>query len=476
MTIVKSKLGAVLAAGIGLVLVAATFWFSLFETAEIVVLNPNPYKSSVAVRYEAAPGDWQTISWVALAPGEKRTFSATVFRVEPQFFVAAESHDKQLLNWLLETGDTIYFGGDGETVSGRLPKNRDVDSEQTDSAALELEETEEVQFSLAKTGEIYVLTDPLFSEAILSNDGLEINGEDEGFELIAQKARSLHESLHRQKRFEETFKSEADFPFAFEFALTDEETNGFMRLGTNLKDVQSHTLHGDEIMLRDGDVLIGIKSEADDDFTPTYSPADAYLTLHEHSLNADGGITKKLHFLVVRDGELLQIESYYLFNPDFDWDDETDGQAFFDGAMNSISLGTWAQIYGFFSNDPQASWKKTQQIYRAKQLRPGAAQIGEIAGLLVPLPTKILKIGGLARGGRMLGSSRAMAEVVGIEAFKFVVYSYNTSVSNPQSKTLTSENVRLLLPDVGGITLIQGTEIGGDKPILKLKKPSFGRG
>jgi hypothetical protein len=443
----------------------------LFERSAITILNANPYPCVVAVRYEVAPSDWRTVGWMRLEPGERKRVAATFYRVTPQFYVAAESRDMELLKWLSETGEgVIYFSGD-EAVKGSAPKNRDLDAE----GAAANGGFEEIEFSRAKAGEdIYVLTDALFHDAILRNEEAEIGTEEEGFELIREKAGNLYKSLHRQKRFEETFKSEKDFPFAFEFAMSDAPAErGFMYLGVTLSNVLPHTLHGDKTQLRGGDVLVGIRS-GEEEVTPIYTPADAYTALHAHGVDTEkGGISKPLHFLVIRDNELLQIESYFLFNPAFDWP-ETEGEAFTGAFTNSLLMGFRAEVVGFFSDDPQASWKETQRLKRLSQFFPDSTTAGDLLGILVPTPTKVLKLGKVARGGRLLRSTRAAAQGLSIELLRVAVYSYKTSMPAPQSKKLTPGDLRDLFPGAMGINLIRGAGRDHAEPSFKLRKRTFG--
>lgn len=463
----------VLLASVGSAIIAgAIIWFTLFERAEKTILNANPFPCAMAVKYEAAPNDWKTVGWMQLAPGERKTVSATFYRVKPQFFVSAESRVPGLLKWLSETDDgVIHFKGD-EAISGNLPKNRDIDLEQqTDSGSVELEE---VKFgSAAADEELHILTVPLFHDAILRNEGAEVANEEEGFALIREKAANLFESLHRQKRFEETFKSEKDFPFAFEFNMKDDDEHGFMYLGVTLTDVRSHTLHGDEIKLRNGDMLIGVGS-GEEPVTPVYAPADAYLALHEHALDTEkGGITKPLTFVVMREKELLQIESYYLFNPAFDWEEISAVRAFFENGLNSLALGLLPKILGLLSDDPKAAWKKSQQLYRMKQFYPRASAIGDIAGILVPIPIKILNLGKLAKGGQLLSSS--VVRGISIELLRVAIYTYNTSVPAPRTKMLTLDDIRNLFPAMNVINFVSGVYKNNVEPTFKLRKRAFGR-
>lgn len=435
-----------------------------------MVLNANPYPCAFAVKYEAAPNDWQTVGWMQLAPGERKTVTATFYRVKPQFFVAAESRDPELLKWLSETGDgVIHFITEG-AIAGNLPKHRDIDLKQPDAVNAEVQE---VKFSPVKADEeIHILTDELFHNAILLNEGAEVANEEEGFELIREKATNLSESLHRQKRFEETFKSEKDFPFAFEFNMTDDNEQGFMYIGVTLSNVRSHTLHGDEIQLRNGDVLIGIGS-GEEPVTPIYAPADAYIALHEHGLDAEnGGITKPLTFVVMRENELLQIESYFLFNPAFDWEEVSAGRAFVENALNSLTLGFWSELSSDTSKDPQAAWKKTQARYRMKQFHPGASNLGDLLGLLAPTPTKFIKLGKWAMGGRLLSSS--VVRGISIELLRVAIYTYKVGVPSTRTKKLTLDDIRYLFPGTHGINLVRGVYKGGSEPTFKLRKRTFG--
>ncbi len=467
------KLLALLLVASAIVVAVVATSFILFERDSVTVLNANPYPCVVAVRYEAASNDWRTVGWMRLEPGERRSVSATFYRVSPQFYVAAESRDPGLLRWLSESADgIIYFNGD-EGVAGGAPKDRDVNLEETGPVGVELEE---VKFSRAKAGEeIYILTDPLFHDAVLRNEGAAIQTEDEGFELIREKASTLHESLRRQKLFEETFKSEKDFPFAFEFSMTDApDERGFMYLGVTLTGVRSHTLHGDEIQLRDGDLLVGL-GLGEGPVTPIFSPADAYTVLHEHGTNMEnGGVTKPLHFLVARSNEVLEVESFFLFNPGFDWPD-TEGEALVGGFLNSATLGFWATIKGAFSKDPKAAWKETQRLSRQKQFFASSARVGEVAGFFLPTPTKLLTLGKVARGGRLLRTTRAAVRGLGVELMKIAVYTYNTRMPAPHTKRLNAEELRRMFPDVIGVHLLSGVLRSGVEPAFKLKKRTFGR-
>lgn len=441
----------------------------LFERTEKTILNANPYPCSVAVKYQSAPNTWKTIGWLQFRPGERKTVTATFFWVEPKFFVAAESHDAKLLSFLTEGGDgTVYFVGND--ISGHAPKNRDIDlAEVEDENEVELEE---IGFVRATAGEeIYILTDRLFQDAVLRNDGTEVGDEEEGFELIREKATHLYESLHRQKQFEETFKSESDYPFQFEFNMTDDPEQGFMYLGVTLTDVRSETLHGDQIQLRNGDVLIGIGS-GEKPVTPIYATADAYIALHEHALDTEnGGITKPLKFIIMRDKQLLQIESFYLFSPDFNWDDVSAGRAFFENGVNSLTLGFWPRIVAAFSDDPHALWKTNERLGRLKQFHPNATAIGGIVGLVAPTPTKFFKIGKGLMARRLLSST--VVNGISVEFLRLAVYTHNTSFPTPQSKQSTTNDLSKLFSTTP-LNFVEGLYEEGVEPTFKPRSRGFG--
>jgi hypothetical protein len=452
-----------------LMLAVPILCLTLFERRSITILNANPYPCVVAARYRTAPNTWNTVGWFPLGPGERKTISAIFFRVKPEFYVAAESRDRALLSWLTQGGDgVIYFVGDD--LSAQLPKNRDINLAEVEDKNLELEEA---KFSRAKTDdEIHLLTDPLFHDAILRNEGVNYDEEEKGYELIREKAVQLYDSLHRQKRFEETFKTESDYPFKFEFGITDEAEYGFMYLGVTLTEVLSHTLHGDEIQLKTGDVLIGIGS-GDDPVTPIFAPADAYVALHEFALDSEnGGITNPLTFIVMRNGELLQVQSYYIFNPNFMWDDVSAGRAFLEGGADFLTLGLWPRLVGLFSSDPKAAWKTSQRLCRLKQFHPGATFAGQIATVMVPLPTKFLRIG---RGGWLAKTfSSPVVEGISVELLRAAIYKYSTSVSSPQAKPTTNNDLTKLFASANPPNMIEGLNEEGVEASFKQRRHAFG--
>lgn len=465
----KKTISTIAAALVLAVIVTAVIvGFILFERRSITILNANPYPCVVAVRYRTAPNTWKTEGWIPLGPGERKTISAIFFRVNATFYVAGESRDQALISWLTEGGDgAIYFVGDD--LSAQLPKNRDINLAEGEDKDLELDE---VKFIEAKADdEVHVLTDPLFHDAILRNDGAEPDDEETGYELIREKAVNLYDSLHRQKKFEETFKTESDVPFMFEFGMTDDAESGFMYLGVTLTEVLPQTLHGDEIQLRSGDVLIGIGS-GDAPVTPIYAPADAYIALHEHGIDTEnGGITNPLTFIVMRNSELLQVQSYYLFNPNFPWDDVSAGRAFLEGGADFLTLGFWPKIVGLVSSDPVASWKTSQRICRLKQFHPNATFAGHIATVIVPLPTKFLRFG---RGGWLARTfSSPVVEGLSVEVLRCAVYYYNTKVSTPQAKQTTNEELTRLFSLANPPNFIEGLDEDGSQPSFK-KRKAFG--
>ena len=464
------KIISAIAAVLGLIVIvtAVIVGFILFERRSITLLNANPYPCVVAVRYRTAPNTWTTQGWIPLGPGERKTISATFFRVDATFYVAAESRDYALISWLTEGGNgAIYFGGDD--LSAQLPRNREINLAEVEDQNPELDE---VKFSEAKADdEVHVLTDPLFHDAILRNDGAELDDEETGYELIREKAVNLYDSLRRQKKFEETFKAESDVPFTFEFGMTDDAESGFMYLGVTLTQVLPQTLHGDEIQLKPGDVLIGIAS-GDAPVTPIYASADAYIVLHEHGVDTEkGGITNPLTFIVMRNGELLQVQSYYLFNPNFPWDDVSAGRAFFEGGADFLTLGFWPSIVGLFSSDPVASWKTSQRLCRLKQFHPDATFAGHVATVVVPLPTKFLRLG---RGGWLARTlSSPVVEGLSVELLRCAVYYYNTKVPTPKAKQTTNEGLTKLFALANPPNFIEGLNEDGIQLSFK-KRKAFG--
>lgn len=442
----------------------------LFDLESITILNTNPYPCVVAVRYQSSPTNWETVGWFPLGPGERKSISVTFFRVKPAFYVTAESRDRALLSWLIADGKgVIYFVGDDQ--SGQLPKDRELNLAEVEDQNPELEE---IKFREVKThDEIFLLTDPLFHDAVLRNEGAENNDEEAGYELIREKALNLYESLHRQKRFEETFKVDSDYPFKFEFLMTDDPETGFMYLGVTITDVLSHTLHGDEIQLRAGDILLGIGS-GDKPVTPVFAPADSYVTLHEHALDTEnGGIINPLTFIVMRNGELLQIQSYYIFNPNFSWDDVSAVRAFFEGGADYLTFGLlWPTIVSIFSSDPVADWKTTQRLCRLKQFHPNATVAGHIATVVVPLPTRFLRIG---RGGWLARTfSSPVVEGLSVELLRAVVYKYTTKVASPETKQTSNDYLTKLFASANPPDIFEGLSADGTELSFRDRQRAFG--
>jgi hypothetical protein len=383
-----------IAIGVLVVIMAIVVDASLFKARDLTIFNSNPNEVVAAVRYEQSAGDWKTLGWFKSGPGERKTFTVRFYRITPQFWVYAESNDANLMNWLPkeatkgESGKAVFSNNDNFVVAS-VPVDRGADIA---SPGVELEELKFGHINLAGSTEgLDILSDPRFESVILDEPLLPNEEQRQPLEIIAHRSEALSESLKRQQQFDLLFRNpQHQYPYELEFELSEEDDDqiGFMRPGVKISDVEAQTLHGDAIQIKEGDVLLAVNK------TPVFAPADAYMALHQHASDfANGGIAVPLNYTVRRGAEILEIPSYYRFNRSYPWDD-TAVSAFFNSLMNVGLLGFWGEAKALFSDDyTRSKWETIQALARLTQFFPRASFAGALAGLVVPSPLTIVKLG-----------------------------------------------------------------------------------
>jgi hypothetical protein len=189
------------------------------------------------------------------------------------------------------------------------------------------------------------------------------------------------------------------------------------------------------------------------------------MELYDHALDEDKGITSALRFTVIRSDEVLQIESYYLFNPNYPWH-ETETSAFLNHLANSALLGFWAEVKAFFSgNYKKSHYQTVQKLARLKQFHPSAASVGAFAGFFVPSPLTFLRLGKVARGGRVLGAVKTAALVTTFELAELAIYTYKTAPPDRSTEEILRD-IQAWVPTSLTIGLASGVFRGGGKPAI----------
>lgn len=471
---------------------------SFVPPVKLTVYNANPYPIQIFTKVQASPGKWVEDGFRTLQPAEKFTYEIQFSGIEPKFYVYGVSHSEaaEMIDFLNElSGDElpeVVFSGsedDATSLVFEVSKDKkliyDSQSDKTGEPVPVPVETEEVIFATARMSEnnqeaSFIASDPIFQQSLFNKFTLGGKGNEEEFYAEHKKnILSLEAAIKRQMAFHKSFPDpERNYPFQPEFEIVDE--NGPLQGGVLIKNVDKETIFGDENLLEDGDILISISGS--DGITEIYSAECVYQAIYAHGMTQEtGGIKNPLSYVVIRHDQVLEINSYYLFNPYYSKYQKTNPlvAACF-GALNSWSLGFFPTVAAFFqwlftmgekvfSN---TKWEILQYITMLSQLHPQAFSWGEIVGFIAPSPVQIFVLGKIGGKG-VLGMLTSVAINSAVEVGEIAIYEYNQAPPTRSNEQLLS-NIKTYVPYIAAFSIAGGVLRSGVLPSLSTTRSGFG--
>ncbi len=373
---------------------------------EITITNLEPYPVRTALSYPIGNGQYENLGWYDLAPGESRTVELTIPRLtfEESILLYAESNDPDIL-MMLHDGEfnTVTFQA-GESTSLRpvhLEQNfitssfnqgaRFVDTTPVVEDTIPHDPTW-MPFSYVQLErKSFLSLNYSAQEKIIGPDYIFLFDDNEEERRIW--ASQFYASLQRNYRFTQQYASLDDYPFSPGFSYSDSVD---YLAGVTVEEVAEIDLFGNRFGLAPGDEIIAMNGAT------VFNMGDVFYKLAQFGQTR--GITGRILYTVIREGQELYVSSSYFFNEDY-WrpGPKEQGQAFRLGALgaalfnnrtamrvaNNIARGI-RNLFSIHKVEIETQFAFDQRLFRLRQFFPESFDNGQTLGMFLPTPLAIL--------------------------------------------------------------------------------------
>ncbi len=407
------------------------------KKVDLLLANSTPYEIQFVLAYPKDNKNVKTQGWYSLDPGEIWEKSEVKFprNVEASFYVFAKTKDHEFVRWLHSSD--IPKGKEPAIYWESLDLSHVISNKAMDFVSRP-GELPEATGRIQKVGMTRILPSEtnskvfsyVFAPPIKFPNLYPKSSKLSHVAASCLEAKSLAQSLHRQKRFLSTWHGQTTFPFHLGLRIDDK--NGPFKKGVAVYPGYNSLPQGEPMPFQPGDILVSL------DLSEVYSNWDVGSILYDHATDHQyGGIDEAIPYKVVRNGKLYSGYTTYWFDYKY-WSEKpeapTEGGTLLWSAWDGVSFGfgeqtaaavtkgleglanglSWLASKLDDTSSPnyirgpsykELKWRFTQAEAMRRQWHGESYKIGEFGSYLVSLPRAGVKAFGGKTASRFASST-----------------------------------------------------------------------